>query len=210
MSYYSQNDEERVITEFFGDRKGCFLDIGAYDGIQMSNTRKLLESGWSGFLVEPMWTNFAKLCENCRPFKAQLLLGAVAQERGVRRLWVDKHENREWSTTISSELLNSGSIRKPDQLLTFVLTVTLDDLLNYGPFQFVSMDAEWEDLAILKTTTRKDLKWTELLCVEYRNDAEKPQMVSCLTRLGFEVIHATKENLIAKNLCCNQSTTGPL
>lgn len=50
---YSQNDEEKYILEFFGDRVGRFIDIGACDGGFVSNTLALVERGWSGVLVEP-------------------------------------------------------------------------------------------------------------------------------------------------------------
>lgn len=202
MTYHSQNDEERVITEFFGDRKGNFLDIGAYDGLQMSNTRRLLERGWAGVLVEPMWTSFKKLCENCRAYqeRVRLVMAAVGPTRSIRRLWVDRTDMREWSTTVNDELKESGSVRQPDELLTYVSTVLLQELLDgFGPFEFVSMDAEWEDLSILMRTSTADWKHTELLCVEYRNNQEKPAVQGCLTKLGFSTIYESKENLIAKN-----------
>lgn len=202
MSYYSQNDEERVITEFFGTERGRFLDVGAYDGIAMSNTRRLLETGWEAVYVEPMWTTFQKLCDNCTKLASpEFILAAVAPKREIRRLWVDKTDMREWSTTINSDLKNSGSVRQPSTVSTFVPTVTMEDLFRFGPFLFVSIDAEWEDLEILNTTATKDWERTRLVCVEYRNNEEKPQMLACLDRLGFAVIHETKENLIAKNLC---------
>ena len=36
--------------EFF---KGTFLDLGAYDGVDLSNTRALTELGWAGVCIEP-------------------------------------------------------------------------------------------------------------------------------------------------------------
>ena len=38
---YSQNNEEQIILEYFKDFKGNLLDIGANDGVTLSNTRKL-------------------------------------------------------------------------------------------------------------------------------------------------------------------------
>ena len=39
---YSQNQEEEVIVSYFGNKIGNLIDIGAYDGITFSNSRKLL------------------------------------------------------------------------------------------------------------------------------------------------------------------------
>ena len=54
---YSQNDEEKVILGWFRDKKkkvGRFLDVGAYTGLELSNTRALMEKGWSGVCVSEM------------------------------------------------------------------------------------------------------------------------------------------------------------
>lgn len=51
---YSQLDEERVIVDWFRDKPvGKYLDIGAWDGIEMSNTRRLAELGWAGVPYGP-------------------------------------------------------------------------------------------------------------------------------------------------------------
>src|SRR5262245_12533077 len=46
LPLYSQNDEEGIIAGYFGGRTGTLLDIGAYDGVSFSNSRRLIESGW--------------------------------------------------------------------------------------------------------------------------------------------------------------------
>ena len=50
---YSQTDEEEHIVKYFEGVTGKFLDIGAYNGVTFSNTRRLAELGWSGTCVEP-------------------------------------------------------------------------------------------------------------------------------------------------------------
>lgn len=50
---YSQNNEEAVLLDHFGDKAdGTFLEIGAFHPTRLSNTRALIERGWSGFMVE--------------------------------------------------------------------------------------------------------------------------------------------------------------
>ena len=52
--YYSQVGQDKWVEDFFGsDKRGYFLDIGAYDGIKLSNTYYLeRELGWTGICVE--------------------------------------------------------------------------------------------------------------------------------------------------------------
>ena len=48
---YSQNDEERVILEYFaGKTDGRFVDVGAWSGATFSNVWALMELGWSGVM----------------------------------------------------------------------------------------------------------------------------------------------------------------
>ena len=52
---YSQNGEEAVILETLaaiGIEKGHLVDLGAGDGYTMSNSRALLEKGWTGNLYD--------------------------------------------------------------------------------------------------------------------------------------------------------------
>lgn len=68
MTDYSQYGEQAFILKalgfelsatgtplgtFRGDKPGVFLDIGAYHPTTFSNTRALVELGWSGVMVEP-------------------------------------------------------------------------------------------------------------------------------------------------------------
>jgi hypothetical protein len=50
---YSQNSEEAVLLDYFGNKTdGAFLEIGAFHPTKHSNTRALIERGWSGVMVE--------------------------------------------------------------------------------------------------------------------------------------------------------------
>jgi FkbM family methyltransferase len=66
MGYCSQLGQDRFIDEFFNEKEnGVFLDIGAHDGITISNTYYLEnERGWTGICIEPQETEFKKLSEN--------------------------------------------------------------------------------------------------------------------------------------------------
>lgn len=56
MQFYSQYGQDRFLVEkvFKNKKNGYFLDVGAYDGVNLSNTF-FLESvlGWKGICVEP-------------------------------------------------------------------------------------------------------------------------------------------------------------
>jgi hypothetical protein len=66
MEYYSQSGQDKWVNEFYKSKKnGTFVEVGAYDGIQTSNTyffEKNLE--WNGICIEANPTIFQKLSIN--------------------------------------------------------------------------------------------------------------------------------------------------
>ena len=65
LQSYSQLGQDIWVVQFFqGNQKGFFLEIGAGDGLWISNTLLLeREFGWNGILVEPT-SAFEKLIKN--------------------------------------------------------------------------------------------------------------------------------------------------
>jgi hypothetical protein len=50
--FYSQAGQDVWVLQKIGN-KGFFVDIGAHDGVESSNTYALEKAGWSGICVEP-------------------------------------------------------------------------------------------------------------------------------------------------------------
>jgi hypothetical protein len=68
---YSQFGEDGVLQAIFSvigmENEWCF-ECGASDGLFFSNTRRLLEQGWSGVLIEAAQSSFVRLLENSKAF----------------------------------------------------------------------------------------------------------------------------------------------
>jgi FkbM family methyltransferase len=198
---YSQNDEEKVIGELFAGFTGKLLDIGATDGILLSNTRKLLENGWRGVLVEPCDRSFLKLRKNCSFLNGVILIqAAVSDTTGLKRFWIDETVGREWSATINRGLLELGSVVEPFPNEVYVPSITMADLAPFGPYDFISMDAEWEDLAILTSQPKVFWRQAKVICVEARDAQERAITTTLLLQMGFTLVHETKENIIVKRV----------
>lgn len=192
---FSQNDEERVILEFFKGRAGNFLDIGAYDATEFSNTRQIALNGWSGIMVEPAPETFDRLArayaDNPR---ISLVNSALAKEYRWELFRYESH--RKWSGTISQECCQKHDI-KPTYSF-WLQTVPVDRVYELGalmgmlPFHFVSIDAEWMDYEIIESSLSM-LKGTELICVEKANR----DWVPVLNQHGFhKLVHETPENIL--------------
>jgi FkbM family methyltransferase len=83
--FYGQIQEDRVMYETFFEtppyRNGFFVELGAFDGLNLSNT-KFFEDylGWRGLLIEPNPEEFKRLTDN-RP-KCILVNAAVSTVDG--------------------------------------------------------------------------------------------------------------------------------
>jgi len=82
---YTQEQEEKIILDYIALNEGMektILDIGAFDGTTFSNSRRLIELGWSAALVEPLPEPFVKLQELYRENKNVHLLNTAVTSRG--------------------------------------------------------------------------------------------------------------------------------
>lgn len=199
MKNYSQNNEQQIILDFFGSEVGRFLDIGAFDGVVLSNTRALAELGWNGIMVEPRPENLVSLVDSVKGLNRRIDVWSCAvgidNKPAVLRMTSDK--SRLWSTTICDEM-PADYIPDPVAVSLYVPTVRIGELLEYGPFDFISLDAEWMDFDILKDAP-DSLRECRLFCVETRGPEERVSMVEYMqSRFGFALHAETRENIIMR------------
>ena len=82
-SVHSKNGEDGIISLIFSKlniSKGLFIDVGASDGIQFSNTYSLFSKGWEGIYIESNRKKFQDLHNNFKKFNNKVNL--INQEVG--------------------------------------------------------------------------------------------------------------------------------
>lgn len=80
MKYYSQAGQDEYVLNRFGP-SGFFVDIGAHDGIESSNTFCLELAGWKGICIEP--SDYAKLAAKVRDNVIKMFAGRGDQIPGL-------------------------------------------------------------------------------------------------------------------------------
>jgi len=68
---HSQFGEDGIIEkllEIVGAKNRWCCEIGAWDGVWLSNTRRLIKQGWNAALIEADKEKLAELRKNCTPF----------------------------------------------------------------------------------------------------------------------------------------------
>lgn len=203
---YSQNNEEQVILGYFRNKKqGTFLDIGANDGITLSNTRALYEKGWSGVFVEASPKAFERLKRNyefetCND-RVNLINVAVGKHNGFGVL----HESGELLKQGDVALVSSmkeEEVRRWDSLNMPFSDVdveindfpTLLDRCSIKKFDFLSIDIEGMELDVLPQIDFDKLG-IKLACIEW-NSKGQSLYDSIMISQGFRIIHRNQENLI--------------
>lgn len=161
QEFYSQfKQDEYVYTHFFRDTKdGVFIDIGAHDGISLSNTyffEKYL--GWTGICIEPMPHIFQRLEQNR---SCSCIQGCIAPTEGVAPFWVVASDSR--NTEMLSGLVHAYDPRHIQRIIgesggagetIFVQCYTLNSILaqqGISHIDYLSIDTEGGELAILQS-----------------------------------------------------------
>lgn len=200
MKDYSQYREQEFLINYFNQNNNKYLvDIGAADGITNSNTRYLLENGWSGILVEPNKKNYDKLCslytennkviiENC---------GCSDENRTEATFYIDKNDEYEQISTFhEQQYLFCKDYYKCDFVEDKINLIKTSDLLkkhSVKKIDFVSIDTEGYDSKIIEGIDFGIVD-IDLFCIEnIDSNADKILQVA-----GYELIHKTIGNKFYK------------
>lgn len=161
LKFYSQYEQDKYLYEnvFKDKRNGVFVDIGAHDGVSLSNTlffEKFM--GWTGICVEPIPEVFELLRTNR---KCQCIQGCIFDKGGnVRFLKVNGyaemlsgiHENYDprHLERIRMEIMQSGGYAE----IIFVKCYPLMQILLENEIfhiDYLSIDTEGGEWGILES-----------------------------------------------------------
>ena len=199
---YSQNNEEAVLLDFFGDKAdGTFLEIGAFHPTRLSNTRALIERGWSGVMVEMSPYALVDLIEAYKDNpRIRIVAGAVTMHpEPPSAAWLvpkddvtdgaitttEAWHRDKWAGTLAAQ----GRKHVP---LT-AATISLAELYHLLPAQvdLISIDTEGTS-AQLALAFPYDRFGIKAAVIEHDNN----EAVSGLLSLGFRVAVNNAENLV--------------
>jgi FkbM family methyltransferase len=188
---YSQSTEQGVILNFFKGSIGKFLDIGAYDGMTLSNTYALAELGWSGVCIEPSLIN----CSRCKGLyrnnnKVRVIDVAIG-EKDERAVFYDTPGDF-YGSMMKGNAERYGKTSELDIVDCWSCS-TLFKETGYD-FDFISLDVEGNNFDVLTSIPIGDLKQLRLLCIE--SDGRWKDIIDYLAPYDFKELHRTPENII--------------
>jgi FkbM family methyltransferase len=173
---YSQNNEQDIILQYFGNRKGFFLDIGANDGITLSNTYALQLQEWKGVLIEPSEEAFNRIKASNGVQKFNVAIGTEDGHCTFHEM--GNHLNAGdvslLSTIKKTELKRWPGVEFKERMTEVWTYKTLLKHSRLKFFDFISIDAEGVDYEILEQI---DLKYTDMVCIEHNSNPDLFQLI---------------------------------
>ena len=206
--WHGQNQEDRIVYEYFNGFMGSLLSIGENTGTVISNCRALIENDWGGILVEPSPKAFRSLFHRYyNHSKVWCFNAAISDYTGKATFYesgehlgvgdvallstLDKNELKRWEGT--------NNKFEETEVLVWDFNELQKKVTNTGrsnKYQFINVDAEGLDLKILYQMDLKELD-CQCLCIEHNGNPEVFHRIEChAIDFGLKQIAVNPENVI--------------
>ena len=175
-----------VLSEMNFKKNGFFVDFGATNGLDLSNSY-LLETkfNWNGILAEPAkyWHN-----ELRKNRKVNIDTDCVWVETGKELLFNEVDDAKLSTIDQFSKNDQHGNLREKRKQYK-VKTISLNDLLNkYSApesMDYLSIDTEGSELEILKSFNFDKYKFKVITCEHNHND-NREKIYNLLSQNGYK------------------------
>lgn len=191
--FASQYGQDAFVVDLFGGKRdGVFVDIGANDGVSLSNSYVLeRQYGWSGLLVEPHASTFEKLVgsRSSRAVQAcaapddgvvrfSQIEGGANMLSGVSSLYSRRHRRR-----VARALRKQGGHLSEVE----VPAVRIDRLveeMGFARVDYLSVDTEGGERAIVDAI---DLDRFEVGCISMENNSQDTSVREYMAGRGYRL-----------------------
>jgi FkbM family methyltransferase len=205
--YYSQCGQDQFINEnlFKNMKNGIFIDIGAHDGISLSNTYFFeKELSWSGICIEPIPEIFEKLQKNrgclcicgCASVEEEVIKdfcrisGPSEMLSGLIDKYDPKHKQR-----IERDLKTSENTCKTIKVPCYNLNRILEKA-GIQHVNFLSLDTEGGEFDILEDL---DFNKFQIDVIAVENNYGNQPFIPFLESKGFVFFKSLEQDLIFLN-----------
>lgn len=207
--YYGQNLEDKTINELItqkygADYIGTILDIGANDGITLSNSRYFYLQGWKAHLVEAGRNPFNALMSNTlSDFNIKCYNVALGNENKFLTFFESSNLLNQFDVGLVSSLIPEETTKWRNAGITYesyeVQCYNWDYFLMINglkneKFDIISIDIEGMDYEVLSQMNLNELG-CKILCVEF-NGINKNKYIEYANKFNLHLVNENAENLI--------------
>ena len=190
MSYSQLNQDKLALVYFKNKCGGYFVDIGANDGKEFSNTLLMEEKyNWKGICVEPLPIEFKK----CKELRKNSICKNVAiyDQKGEAEFNVIEGEYNMYSG-IREDINHHMNITEQNGTIHKIPTMTFTELLDEcdapSHIDFLSLDTEGSELKILQSLNHDKYKFTYLTIEHNYREPQRTKIRELLLSKGYEYI----------------------
>lgn len=202
---WSQNDEEAILAKYFTEHPpkhgNRLLDVGAWDGKNLSNTWPYVVAGWQAALIEAAAGPFAELIRNCQPYPNAKLVNAFVIGKSTPRTEIGlavMYHTHDAVSTADSRVYNAWKSQVRDYRPIMVAQVPMENILKVfpGPYDLISIDTEGETLSIFKDIIEG--VESSVIVVEHSvgGVCSLDEMRAMATAAGYTELSVNGENLL--------------
>jgi FkbM family methyltransferase len=138
--------EMRLIAAFFGDRKGYFVEVGANEPRERSQTWHLEQAGWTGVLVEPQPALAGKL----RAHRTAKVFAVACSSPEFAGRTLPLHVAGPLSALDRDRMAPGASPETVIDVPVKTLDSVLEDAGAPKIFDFLSIDVEGHEIEVLR------------------------------------------------------------
>ncbi|MCW3111772.1 MAG: FkbM family methyltransferase [Segetibacter sp.] len=194
MHFYSQDGQDKCMVELCnGMRGGFFLDVGAFDGVALSNTFYLEKNlGWAGICIEPNPNVFELLkvnrkctCLNCcisdkrETVKFLSVSGWGVMLSGMVDMYDQRHIER-----IDQTIREHGGDKRIVDIPAMPLSEILEDR-KIKKIDYCNIDVEGGEMNVLNSINLNNI-YIRFFTIE--NAYGSPAIRKYLKRYGYSMI----------------------
>lgn len=185
---YSQFGEDLVAMSLLPEPGGFYVDVGAYHPVTLSNTFHFYRRGWRGIVIDG---NPDCLHTFARRRPRDVRVHAALSDR-EREAVFEVHP----AGTTSQLQDTGGAVLQPSpaggrqiRLRTRTLRAVLDEHLPGGTrVDFLSIDCEHEDLAVLKSNDWTRYRARVVSVEDWETEPERSEICRLLRGLGYALV----------------------
>jgi FkbM family methyltransferase len=186
--YKSQYGQDKWLSEnlFAGKRDGFFVDIGAGDGIIISNTWAFEQAGWKGICIEPHSETFPRLQKNRTAKAVNCLVMDYNGEAAFNQVNENVASLSYFSSIYEPNNKNSGvkQVMVPCKTLETILDLNgCPELIDY-----VSIDTEGSEILILSKFFEETTRKVSVFSIERNTEDYAQRLANLMGPRGYKKV----------------------
>jgi len=177
--HYSQLGQSQYVDKLLkGRRNGVFLECGAWDGEEFSNSLFFeIHRNWTGILIEANYEKLKSLVKkNRNAFVVRACLSDT-EKPNLAKYTVSKHFGGALSSSLTEyEIKTFKSVSEssvlPEIYVQCFPLMSILDALNIHHIDYLSLDVEGSEIQILRTVNWRKLT-VDVLTIEYNGQLDR-------------------------------------